>query len=430
MIPQKLMNVIADGEGDTVEFKESPSNIGSIVSAFANTRGGCVVVGIRDDGTIKGISRKELEAIGSFLQNVSPMPAVKIEKLKIDDRTIAVVEVAASKTLVFYGNTAYIRIGAGNRPLNIEEILDAYIEKLRVNFDSLSSPSPSSQASRSVASWFFKKREETRDIRKRGKIVEKFKALDIVKGKKLTYGGLLFFTEDPQKILDYAAVRVVEITEDLETISEKHIGGPVWKQADEAYKEVVGRLKRIDIRGSVGRRKIAEYPEGAVREAIVNALVHRNYSIPADIRILMFPSRTEIISPGGFPPGVEPGVPQHVPRNRLLAKYMYDIGYIERYGFGIVKMKKLCEDHPSCRLDIIKGPDATVKLIRDVKEGIDETDRRIISLLTGRWMQSLEISKKIGLTKPAVLHRIKRLMNIGIVKISGRGPRTKYAAYR
>jgi len=85
-----------------------------------------------------------------------------------------------------------------------------------------------------------------------------------------------------------------------------------------------------------------EYPIKALKEAIINGLIHRDYQSRADVRVFIFDDRVEIVSPGSFPEGVTPEKPIHKPVNSILSNYMYDIGLIERYGSGIYLENELC----------------------------------------------------------------------------------------
>ena len=87
-----------------------------------------------------------------------------------------------------------------------------------------------------------------------------------------------------------------------------------------------------------------EYPIKALREAIVNALIHRNYFETGDVRVFIFDNRIEITNPGTFPKGVTPKRPEHKPVNDILCQLIFDIGQIEKYGSGIKMMKSLSKE--------------------------------------------------------------------------------------
>jgi len=84
---------------------------------------------------------------------------------------------------------------------------------------------------------------------------------------------------------------------------------------------------------SFGRIDKMEYPMKAIREGVINALIHRNYYEPADTRVMIFDDRIEIVNSGSFPEGVTPEKPRHIPVNPALCQLMYDVGFIEKYAF-------------------------------------------------------------------------------------------------
>ncbi len=104
------------------------------------------------------------------------------------------------------------------------------------------------------------------------------------------------------------------------------------------------RLLGTRTEASFRREDKFEYPIKALREAINNALVHRNYLETGDVRVFIFDNRIEIINPGNFPEGVSPDNPIHKPVNEILSKFVYDIGFIDKYGSGIQMMKDLSKE--------------------------------------------------------------------------------------
>src|SRR3989338_7544354 len=93
------------------------------------------------------------------------------------------------------------------------------------------------------------------------------------------------------------------------------------------------------------RKDTFDYPVGALREGIINAVIHRDYWQDGEVIVYIFDDHIDIVNPGGFPDGVTPERPEHRPRNPLLSQYMYDIGYIERYGTGILRIRELCREN-------------------------------------------------------------------------------------
>jgi ATP-dependent DNA helicase RecG len=177
---------------------------------------------------------------------------------------------------------------------------------------------------------------------------------------------------------------------------------------------------------STERRKIEWYPARAIREAIINAVAHRNYLIQADIRIFLFPDKIVIRSPGGVVPGVDLNDPEHVPRNPSLCNLLYDTGFIERYGYGIKMIRTEVEKHQGLTLNFdVSNHRFELTIKKDLKILINEIDQKILDILVEP-LKSSELSKFIGKTKPTIIQHLKKLEQLGLIKKIGTGPQIKY----
>lgn len=165
-------------------------------------------------------------------------------------------------------------------------------------------------------------------------------------------------------------------------------------------------------------------PRGDVNKS---QMPSRNYAIPSDVRVFLFPDKLIIRSPGSFPPGVSAEEPEHIPRNPLLCQYMYDTGFIERYGFGIIKMREETRHHPLVELDLKVTPAKVDVIFSKTKQypTLDDVDRKIISLVKEP-MSSSEIALEVGMSKPAVVKRLNALVALRILRRMGRGAGTRY----
>ena len=429
----KFLKLIREGESESVEFKRRAAGIAAEICGFANANGGYILVGVDDSGDIIGANPLDEEKIVSEIQALNPMPKIAIEKIRIDDKLVLIVKVEKSRDLVAMGKTAYVRIGRGRRPLSIDEIIVRATELLRFSYDMAPSPAPASIVNREYVMEYLRKREEVRGVPARGSLDENLKKLKITTVKNgveyLTVAGLLFFTDNPQEYMPHTGVRVVELDENYNTISTKEFKGTIWRIIENVETYLVSKFKVLSVYKGFKRIDYLEYPRFSIREAIVNALAHRNYTIQADTRIMIFPDKLIVKNPGSFPPGVSPENPEHIPRNKLICQYLYDMGYIERYGYGIERMKKECEEHPFVKLKFNVAPLHTEVIFEKEKpREIDEVDEKILALLRRREMKASEISREIKLSKTATIARLKKLMEIGLVKKKGRGPATTYYA--
>ncbi len=435
---EDLIEILKKGESEEVEFKSSfTKEIAKDVCALSNTMGGDIFVGIDDKGDIAGIKDENIEQkVSDALSGVYPHPSVKMERIGIGDKEVFHINVSASDKLHSLGNIVYIRIGRNNRPLTIQEVIEKAAESAMVFFDELPSEAPPEAISLPLVKKYLEKRKEERGVKSIGSAEENLTRLKItrkVDGKmKPTNGGLLFFSEAPQEYIPNAKVRIVWFeSEEMERYTDsREFAGPVWKIVDELEDYFSKNLKVLG--GAMAgwkRKEFMEYPMEALREAIINALIHRNYFDPSEVQIFVFPSKITIKNPGSFPPGITPDAPEHKPRNPLLAQYMYDMGYIEKYGSGINKIKEACRVHPIAGVEFILKSYRTEVVFKKEKEfKLDELDQKILRILRKmKSATSTEIGEEAGLSKVTVVKRMNALVLVGSVKKEGKGPATRYS---
>jgi ATP-dependent DNA helicase RecG len=122
-------------------------------------------------------------------------------------------------------------------------------------------------------------------------------------------------------------------------------------QVDEGMKFITRHISvRYEFEGKPKRKEVWEYPLEALREAVINAIVHRDYSVPSNVQVEIYDDRVEIWNPGGLLPGItveDLYKKEHksVVRNKLIAQIFYDLGYIEKYGSGTIKIIDLCKQN-------------------------------------------------------------------------------------
>lgn len=424
---EELIEIVARGEGEEVDFKRKASGIEETVCAMANTKGGVILVGIDDSGKIRGVEMDEEEKIVSFLQGLIPAPRVSIKKVKINNKFVIVIKVKKSRKFVSLGSIAYIRIGRSSKALDIEELAIISVEELKITFDSLPSSVLKDALNPSLMQEYLGLRKKTRGIPIRGKVEENVKKMGIVKEKHLTVSGLLFFSDKPQEYLPWAGIRLIELHPDGETKEILEFDGPVWKIIDSVYETIIDKLPRTEIRTGTKRESFLVFPEEAIREGIINAVAHRNYRIRADTRIFVSSESLVIKNPGGFPPGVDIEDPEHIPRNPLICQYLYDMGYIERYGFGIIRMRKAVEEHPTASIDFKTGTMKTEVIFKSKGYAtLGEGERIILTLLKKKPLSSSQIASHLKISKVTVLKKLDRLQSMNLIKRIGEGRKTRY----
>jgi len=367
---EEFERLISRPEGEALEFKRempSSSDLAKLITAFYNTRGGVIVFGV-EDGTRRpvGVTSPQgiEEGVNSILRarcSLDVMPGIEI----VAYHSMAFVTVTcpqgAHKPYLASGETRpYVRIGSSNREAQDEEVRRLYIEGSEGGFEALACRGAQlADLSERLIAGYVRRREETSGQPLGLSAEELLHNLGcLIRDEEQwipTHAGVLLFAEDPQRLIGQAEVACVRFkgTDVISYIDRRDLHGPLYQLVDDAEQFIYRHMK-------IGRRiegfagvEYREYPQAAVREAIVNAVVHRDYSRRGQsIRIFMFDDRIEVYSPGTLPPGVSLEKmrrlePQSVQRNPIIVGVLRDLGsrYIERLGTGIRRMAQAMTEH-------------------------------------------------------------------------------------
>jgi len=348
-------------ESEKVEFKKSTAELKQALKtlcAFANNGEGTVYFGINDKGKIIGqeISDNTIKRISaSVLSLIEPRLYPNIYVEKIDNRDVLLVEIKNSpEKPYFYKGKAYKRIGTSDAYLSRYELEKFLYERRNpaYRFDRMIAKECKEGVAVKTLKWFLKKAKETRNLpidfdENRNAILNK---LGLFTQNKLNFAGLLAFGKKIQKyfpdvILKCAVFEGVDKTGRM--LDHIEINDNVFKQIDYAENFILRNIRKSAvINPQTGRREERyELPYLAIREAISNAVAHRDYRISSHIDVAIFDNRLEIWSPGALPFGIKLKdlCKGHlsVLRNPAIAEVLFLAGYIERWGTGIDKMNKM-----------------------------------------------------------------------------------------
>lgn len=425
-----LLALIRGGESERVEFKRAPSRtLHHEIVAFANAEGGHLIIGVDDSGNIVGTDVKTAqEAVTSALQPIVPPPHIATRKFSVNDRDLLIVEVQKGSSLCSVGGVVYIRVGTGIRPLSLQEILMLSAELGIVAWDG-APIAALAEADPHNTDWFFEALEQSRGKTIADEDRDRYlRSAGAVRDGMLTNAGVLFFTDACEHV-PHARIRMIRM-EDEVPVWSREFEGPVWKVIDAVYSSLLAEIRKIEVVVGARRVRIEEYPPRAIREAVINAVAHRNYTVSADIRIFLHPDGIEIRNPGGLMPGVDIADPEHVPRNPALSNLLYDTGFIERYGYGIRLIRREVAEHPFCSVAFSTVSNRFSVIFRKTVGSLtDETDRRILNAIL-RPRKSGEIAGEVGLSRPTVVRRLKTLEGLGLVRKEGAGAHVRYVAVR
>jgi len=363
MEQERLKELIHEGESAEVEFKESLSlsePIGKTISSFSNANGGILIIGVTDSGEIKGVELGEntLEQLANRIkQHTDPKIYPSINTENIEEKDLVIIEVNESQEKpVFYRGNAYKRVGKSTHRLNSSEIRKlAKNSGKKLQWDEqICEKASLEDINEEQVREFLQTAENKRDLDiGYSSIEEALRKLDVLRDGEITNTGALMFTEKPQRFFLQSEIKCGRFkgTNMKEFIDMAEFSGPLHKQIDDAEKFVLKNIKKAAWiePGKIERQEKWEYPLEAVREAITNAVVHRDYQSTSKVQVRIFDDRIEIWNPGNLPEGwtVDTLKKEHEskPFNPLLARMFFLIKYIEEWGRGTIDMVEDCIEH-------------------------------------------------------------------------------------
>lgn len=381
MDEEELKKLIEKGENEKIEFKESLNmmdEIGGSVSAFSNSFGGIILIGISDKREIKGIDigKKTIEQLANFIkQNTDNhvYPVISIEKVNNKDIILINIKEQDEKP-VFFKGVAYKRVGKSNHKMSASEIRKLFKESSKIYWDEKICDSAALEdIDKEKVKWFLKKAKSERnfDVDSETLLEEALEKLGLMKpqnslnfgskkskkdflgNKKLTNSSILFFGKEPQKFFIQSEVRCARF-KGIEPIKPfldmKVLGGSIYEEIDNSEKFILSNIKKEvwTEGGKIEREEKWEYPPDAIREAITNAICHRDYETSSNVHISIFDDRIEIWNPGNLPYPLKPAdlkkPHKSIPVNPLIASKLFLIKYIEKWGTGTSDIIKYCFD--------------------------------------------------------------------------------------
>ncbi|MEK6673603.1 MAG: helix-turn-helix domain-containing protein, partial [Nitrospirota bacterium] len=351
--------LIKKGESENTEFKEKfDKEAIETAVAFANTKGGIIFIGVTDKAKVNGIQIGK-ETMNDWLNQISqstdPRIIPEIEQDQIEGKSVVIIRIKEFPIKpVSVRGRCFRRVGTSNRMMTPQEISEMHIHSMGTSWDTFPA-----EGDKTLDDINFKRVEkyikEANDTGRR-KIgdgpAEVLKKLEFIKDGKATWAAVLAFGKEPQRPLLQSAAHCGRFRMDkTQIIDDLMVETDLIGQVDEVMKFVMRHISvRYEFVGKPKRKEVWEYPLEALREAIINAIVHRDYAAPSNVQVEIYDDSIEIWNPGRLLPGItidELYKKEHksVIRNKLIARVFYDMGYIEKYGSGTIKIIDLCKRH-------------------------------------------------------------------------------------
>ena len=352
-------------ENHNIEFKKSwHDEYLKTVAAFANTDGGIIYIGYNDKGEVIGLEKSEikklLEDLPNKIRNKLGITLFVREEIQ-SGKSLLNIEISPSSFPISYDGKFYVRTGSTTQELSGIELSSFLLEKTGNSWDELPADANIDQL------------EEVLDKES----IEKFKAIAshrlplidqdttknilqklnlITKDGRLTRACILLFGRNPQKYFISAYSKVGRFKNNTIILDTVEVKGNLFQQLDgilEAIKKNINvmfdtSVRELSLEG-VARREIWDYPLDALREAVINALVHRDYlDTSSSIEVRIYDDELILSNPGKLMPPltIEQLKEKHSGRQRnpLIAAVFYYANLIESWGSGTLKMINLCKE--------------------------------------------------------------------------------------
>ena len=343
----ELDQLIALGEGFTTEFKRSmPSDLGREICAFANASGGVILLGVTDSGATVGVA--DHNRLKSEVQNTarSADPPVGVEVESIGEVLAITVPEQHGKPYSF-GGRFHVREGASSQQLSRDEIRDFFFREGLIRMDETPCRSFDPRVELTPERWNEFARQSSIDPSLEPMAV--LTNLGLLRGGAMTHAGAWLLADDITRFTLQAGVTcaVFRGTSKTHILDRRDFHGNIYAIFQEVMAYLQSKLNVALIPNAEGRDERLELPEPALREAVVNAIAHRDYRHTAKVQIYIFQDRVEIVTPGGLPAGMSEADlgSKSVPRNPLLFSILYRMRLVEQIGSGIRRIIDACAEH-------------------------------------------------------------------------------------
>jgi len=441
MNEKQLIKLLNSGETETVEFKKEPNEtFYKTISAFANTKGGAIILGVGDNKEIVGI-----EPSNNFLENLTNRIVNKlsiypdISTIEIDGKRVLIINIAHSAYPVLYEGRYYERVGNTTREMSSKK-LQAFMQS-KNSWDSIPGNFSFEEIDKETVRQFVQlavKSKRLADISAKDPLNLILEKLGLLVDRKLTNGSILLFGKNPQKYFINLCVRIGRFKNETTIIDDKWVKGNLFRQFEETINIIRQHISvRYEIK-DFQREDIWDYPIPAIREAVLNALVHRNYFNIANFTLIkVYDDHIWFHNPGGLPEGItiEQLKKPHssIFRNPQIAKIFYLAGFIEQYGSGTVRIVQWMKEAGLPEPEYKEEMDGfSVYFYKDIyteenlsKMGLNERQIKAVMYvkekgkITNREYQ--ELSQDIS--RITATRDLKELLEKGIFKIVGKGKR-------
>jgi ATP-dependent DNA helicase RecG len=432
-------------ETQNMERKESWSSEWlKTVCAFANTEGGALIIGIRDNGVVIGVKDPHyvMKLIPDDIRNKLDVK-VSVEAVIIENRTCIKITVERGDSYIDLDGVFYKRVGNTTQKVKGKGLESWILSNMRMTWADLPVKDVKiGDLSQEAIDFFVNTGIESGRMSPEAAkqdnttILEHYKLMD---ENGLRNSAAILFLKEPRFSYPPAVVRIGAFTEDDKFIRHDLISCAVVLQPDRALKVMLDQyiLGKDELKGAMLVRGYP-YPVRALREALINAIIHRDYSGRIATYVRVYPDRVKISNPGSLPMGwtTENLFKCHKsePRNPTIADVFHDMGFIEQWGSGIETIRDECKAKglPEPEYEVADdGVEITFRLPEKKDDGmiikpavdlsdLTDTETTVYTIISkGNMSTTSEISEVTGIPLRTAERSVANLVEKGLVQRVG-----------
>ena len=344
---QKLIKIIKAGESENAEFKTAfDKDAIETLAAFANTKGGKLFIGVSDRGEIKGteIGKESVQNwINQAKQYTSHSIIPDVETVTIKSKNIVIFSVQESpiKPVACRGRY-YKRIKNANHQLSVSEVVNLHLKTFNTSWDfHVDEHHSEKDISFDKVQGFIDHVNTNREVPVMDDPLTVLQKFELLRESKITYACFLLFMsgESSLSTIELGRFQTPTIIKDGATLK-----ADLFSEVEDVMDFIKKHInKAYIITGRPQREERWDYPLDAIREIVINAIIHRDYRSTQDSVVKVFDDRIEIFNPGGLPEGITiekllKGEYISIARNKKIAEVFKAAGLIEKYGSGIKRI--------------------------------------------------------------------------------------------
>ena len=442
MIQSKLFNIINQGESEVLEFKTnfSRSVIESLV-AFSNTSGGSVIIGCNDHKENVGVSaiKESIQRwVNEIKQNTIPQIIPDVEFIKFKNKQVDSLKVIEYPVKpIAFRNKYFKRLANSNHLLGVIDIANKYLRTINSSWDFYLDPNHDMlDLSSDKMDGFLSKIEMNTGDKINGSTTDFLSKLEILKNNRITFGSYLLFSKNDCAISD---IQLGRFKSDITIIDSWSLQTDLFTEIDEVMAFIKKHLMvEYVITGEPQHQERFDYPLNAIREIVINRVVHRDYRDSSASIIKIFDDRIEFFNPGKLFGGLTlkdltSNNETSRARNKLIARAFKEVGLIEQYGSGIKRIIIYYKNHgiglPKFE-EVFEG--FRVTLYKQVSDKVTESNikfntdklsanqRQISNIINdNKDFTTSKLAEIIGISQRKIKENIAKLKVTGVLKRIG-----------